>query len=80
MPTNYTAVCGELVACSFRGGHYQIRLKPEIGPLLTFDLDAVDPLGAQPGDWITLAINPNGVVLLPAQEEPSSQSCREIGA
>ena len=65
-------VHGRLATVTFRGGHYQVRLEPPAGPPLTFELNAVQPLAAQPGDPICLALNPAGVVLLPAEDAVTS--------
>lgn len=61
----HTLVSGRLISRLFRGEHYCIQLQPEQGPLLTFHLNAIEVLQAQPGERITLAISPFGVVLLP---------------
>lgn len=61
----HTMVSGRLISRLFRGEHYRIQLQPEQGPPLTFHLRAIETLQAQPGERITLAINPLGVVLLP---------------
>ncbi|MGC8879201.1 MAG: ABC transporter ATP-binding protein, partial [Anaerolineae bacterium] len=61
----HTLVSGRLISRLFRGEHYRIQLQPEQGPPLTFHLRAIETLQAQPGERITLAINPLGVVLLP---------------
>jgi ABC-type Fe3+/spermidine/putrescine transport system ATPase subunit len=63
--TALPSVSGVLTAITFRGGHYRVRLEPPGAPPLTFELSAVQPLGAQPGDTLTLALNPAGIVLLP---------------
>lgn len=61
----YISVSGRLISRLFRGEHYRIQIQPERGPLLTFHLSTIDALHVQPGEQITLAINPLGVVLLP---------------
>ncbi len=61
----YILVSGRLASRLFRGEHYRIQLQPEQGPLLTFHLSAIQALHVQPGERITLAIDPLGVVLLP---------------
>jgi len=60
----HTLVSGRLISRLFRGEHYRIQLQPEQGPPLTFHLRAIETLQTQPGERITLAINPLGVVLL----------------
>lgn len=62
-------VTGTLRSVTFRGGHYQVRLEPEGAPALTFEMNAVRPLGVQPGDTLTLALDPAGIVLLPPEDE-----------
>lgn len=57
---------GRLTGRSFRGGRYQIKLQPEAGPSLTFDLVVVGAFPYEPGDTITLSLDPAGIVLLPA--------------
>ncbi len=83
IPPDHAIIRGQLVSRLFRGEHYRIKLQPEQGPPLTFHLSAVEALQAQPGEPITLAINPLGVVLLPpaaashstsGDESPSSPS------
>lgn len=75
LPTGATAlttVAGTLTSVTFRGGHYQVRFEPPGAPPLTFELNAVQPLGARPGDTLRLALNPAGIVLLPPEDEEMS--------
>jgi ABC-type Fe3+/spermidine/putrescine transport system ATPase subunit len=62
-------VRGRLMARSFRGGRYRVQVQPEGGPPLTFELTTVGGLPVEPGDWVTIALDPTGVVLLPASEQ-----------
>ncbi|MCS7260434.1 MAG: ABC transporter ATP-binding protein [Anaerolineae bacterium] len=64
-PQGHTLVSGRVISRLFRGEHYRIQLQPEQGPPLTFHLGTIEALHAQPGEQLTLAINPLGVVLLP---------------
>ena len=59
-------IYGRLVARSFRGGRYRLEIQPVIGPSLTFDLTVVGALPVDLGDAVTMALDPAGVVLLPA--------------
>jgi ABC-type Fe3+/spermidine/putrescine transport system ATPase subunit len=59
-------IYGRLVARSFRGGRYRVEIQPVIGPSLTFDLTVVGALPVDLGDTVTMALDPAGVVLLPA--------------
>lgn len=65
-PRGHILVTGRLISRLFRGEHYRIQIQPEQGPLLTFHLSTIEALHVQPGEQITLAINPLGVVLLPS--------------
>jgi ABC-type Fe3+/spermidine/putrescine transport system ATPase subunit len=56
---------GRLVARSFRGGRYKVQVQAETGPLLTFELAAVDALPIKPGEQVVVLLDPAGVVLLP---------------
>ncbi|PWH13714.1 MAG: iron ABC transporter ATP-binding protein [Ardenticatenia bacterium] len=62
----HTLVSGRLISRLFRGEHYRIQLQPAQGKPLTFHLSTIEALHVQPGELVTLAINPLGVVLLPA--------------
>ena len=57
---------GRLTARSFRGGRYRVDVQPEVGPRLSFDLMIIGALPVSPGDSLTMALDPAGVVLLPA--------------
>jgi ABC-type Fe3+/spermidine/putrescine transport system ATPase subunit len=59
---------GLLVTRSFRGGRYRVQVQPVTGPSLTFELAAVSALRVEPGDRVTIALDPAGVVLLSAVE------------
>jgi ABC-type Fe3+/spermidine/putrescine transport system ATPase subunit len=65
VPSDRIAVRGWLVARSFRGGRYKVRIEPETGPHLSFELAVVEPLPAEVGRRVTVALHPAGVVLLP---------------
>jgi ABC-type Fe3+/spermidine/putrescine transport system ATPase subunit len=58
---------GYLVARSFRGGRYRIRIEPDSGPTLTFELSAASRMAVGPGDPVTITLDPAGVVLLPQE-------------
>ncbi len=60
---------GRLTARSFRGGRYRVRVQPEVGPPLTFELTVVGALPVEPGDRVTVSLDPAGVVLLPASDQ-----------
>jgi ABC-type Fe3+/spermidine/putrescine transport system ATPase subunit len=60
---------GRLTGRSFRGGRYRVKVQPETGPLLTFELSATGPLPVAPGDRVTILLDPAGVALLPAQDD-----------
>jgi len=66
VPAGHTLLRGRLVSKTFRGGRYRIRLHPEHGPALSFDLTTVKPLAEDVGDALSLSLHPAGVVLLPA--------------
>lgn len=55
---------GTLEMRSFRGGRYQVKMQPEQGPPLTFELFSAEALSLSPGDAITVEIDSAGVVLL----------------
>jgi ABC-type Fe3+/spermidine/putrescine transport system ATPase subunit len=57
---------GRLVARSFRGGRYRLDIQPEVGPRLTFELMIVGTLPVDLENRVTVALDPAGVVLLPA--------------
>jgi ABC-type Fe3+/spermidine/putrescine transport system ATPase subunit len=59
---------GRLVARSFRGGRYRVRVQPDTGPPLTFELSVVGALPIKPGDRVAVALDPAGVVLLPPSD------------
>ncbi len=77
IPTQHTILRGRLASVTFRGAHYQVRLDPDVGPRLTFELSAVQPMSAKPGDSVAVVINAAGVVLLPPQDEDNTPSCRQ---
>jgi ABC-type Fe3+/spermidine/putrescine transport system ATPase subunit len=79
-PRDHTILRGRLASATFRGAHYLARLKPDVGPPLSFELSAVQSLSAMPGDSVGLAIDPAGVVLLPAQDDDTVPPCREVGS
>jgi ABC-type Fe3+/spermidine/putrescine transport system ATPase subunit len=58
-------ISGELLNRSFRGGRYRVQVKPQTGPVLAFELSAIGSLPVQPGDQVTIQLDPAGVVLLP---------------
>jgi ABC-type Fe3+/spermidine/putrescine transport system ATPase subunit len=58
-------ISGKLIDRSFRGGLYRVQVKPQRGPVLAFELSAIDNLPARPGDQVTIQLDPAGVVLLP---------------
>jgi len=68
LPAGHATLRGRLASLSFRGGHYQVRLEPECGPALAFDMSAVVPLTTKPGDSMCVTLNPAGVVLLPPED------------
>jgi ABC-type Fe3+/spermidine/putrescine transport system ATPase subunit len=59
---------GQLTARSFRGGRYRVRVQPETGPPLTFELTAIGALPVSPGSRVTIELDPGGIALLPAKE------------
>jgi ABC-type Fe3+/spermidine/putrescine transport system ATPase subunit len=59
---------GQLIDRSFRGGRYRVRIQPEKGPHLTFEFLSVSALPVDPGDSLTIELDPAGVVLLPMQK------------
>lgn len=65
-PPHMASIRGRLVSRSFRGGRYQVQVQPQAGPSLTFELTSVAPFAVQPGDEVTLVLDPAGVVVLPA--------------
>jgi ABC-type Fe3+/spermidine/putrescine transport system ATPase subunit len=65
VPKDHTILRGRLVSRTFRGGRYRIRLQPDNGPALVFDLTSVEPLGASDGDPVSVVLHPAGIVLLP---------------
>jgi ABC-type Fe3+/spermidine/putrescine transport system ATPase subunit len=56
---------GQLITRSFRGGRYRVRVQPEIGPVLVFELTAVGALPVGPGSRMTIKLDPGGIALLP---------------
>lgn len=66
--TSGNLIRGQLAARSFRGGRYRVQVRPEKGPLLTFELTAPDALSVAPGDPVTVRLDPAGVVLLPVSD------------
>ena len=67
-----TTLCGQLLTRSFRGGRYRVKVQPEVGPPLSFELTTAAALAAAPGESIWLKLDPAGVVLLPAPAARSS--------
>ena len=63
-PLSRNAIRGTLVASSFRGGRYRVQVQPEKGPMLTLELTAIEALPTEPGDQVTILLDPAGVVLL----------------
>jgi ABC-type Fe3+/spermidine/putrescine transport system ATPase subunit len=63
--TSHNIVRGRLAERSFRGGRYRVKIRPELGPVLTFELTTIGMLPAAPGDNVTLFLDPAGVVMLP---------------
>jgi thiamine transport system ATP-binding protein len=59
---------GMLTTRSFRGGRYRVRLQPETGPPLDFELTAISGLPAGPDSRVTIELDPGGIALLPAME------------
>ena len=77
VPSDRIAIRGRLVARTFRGGRYKIRMEPEKGPHLSFDVAVVEPMPVEIGCQLTVALHPAGVVLLSpaadAQPEPTGR-------
>jgi ABC-type Fe3+/spermidine/putrescine transport system ATPase subunit len=67
-PRGVNAIRGRLSARSFRGGRYRVKVQPDEGPSLTFELSAVDALPLGLGDQVTVLLIEPGVVLLPASD------------
>jgi thiamine transport system ATP-binding protein len=61
-------VRGRLTARSFRGGRYRVQVQPAKGPLLTLELASVSGLPIEPGDQVSILLDPTGVVVLPASD------------
>jgi ABC-type Fe3+/spermidine/putrescine transport system ATPase subunit len=58
-------IYGKLINRSFRGGRYRVQVKPQAGPVLALELSAIGSLPVQPGDHVTIQLDPAGVALLP---------------
>jgi ABC-type Fe3+/spermidine/putrescine transport system ATPase subunit len=59
---------GKLTMRSFRGGRYRVRVQPDTGPPLDFELAAIGELPVRPGSRVTIELDPGGIALLPAME------------
>jgi ABC-type Fe3+/spermidine/putrescine transport system ATPase subunit len=72
--SEHTVVSGQVLKRSFRGGRYRIRIQPQQGPPLTFELSLADRLQAEVGDWINVELVPAGIVLFQADARAVSNS------
>ncbi|GAB4535824.1 MAG: ABC transporter ATP-binding protein [Anaerolineae bacterium] len=59
---------GQLIARSFRGGRYRVRVQPETGQPLDFELAATSGLPVEPGSRVTIELDPGGIALLPPMD------------
>jgi thiamine transport system ATP-binding protein len=59
---------GTLTTRSFRGGRYRVRVQPETGQPLDFELTAIGALPVSPGSRVTIELDPGGIALLPAMD------------
>jgi ABC-type Fe3+/spermidine/putrescine transport system ATPase subunit len=62
-------LCGQLLEYSFRGGRYRVKVQPEMGPPLTFELTRASPLIIAADDPVSVELDPAGVVLMAAAGE-----------
>ncbi len=65
LATSENTVRGQVSERSFRGGRYRVKIRPELGPILTFEFTTVGKLSAAPGDEVAVFLDPAGVVVLP---------------
>ncbi len=59
---------GRLLDRSFRGGRYRIKVQPDVGPPLTFELTRASPLAIAVNDPVTIDLDPAGVVIMTGTE------------
>ncbi len=66
---NLNRLCGRLLEYSFRGGRYRVKVQPDMGPPLTFELTRASPLTVAANERVGIELDPAGVVLMAAAEE-----------
>ena len=61
-----TAICGTVKERTFKGGHFNLTIQTDPGPVLKFDFNH-DEAPPVPGQYVRLAIRSSAMVLMPSK-------------